>query len=79
LDVVMPGLSGPRISRELREARPGMKVLLMSGYAGDALCEHGALEPGLALLEKPFTRGSLMRKLREVLDPVESLPCGELR
>jgi len=78
-DVVMPGLSGPRIAQELHAARPGMRVLYMSGYTDEALGRHGVLEQGIALLEKPFTRRSLLRKLREVLDPVETLPAGELR
>ena len=78
-DVVMPGLSGPQLAQELRIARPGMRVLFMSGYTDEALGRHGVLEEGIALLEKPFTRGSLLRKLREVLDPVASSPRGELR
>jgi len=39
----------------------------MSGYTDDAIGHHGVLAPGIALLEKPFTRESLTRKVREVL------------
>ena len=77
-DVVMPGLSGPRIAQELHTARPEMQVLYMSGYTDEALGPHGVLEPGITLLEKPFTRGALLRKVRQLLDPVEALPAGEL-
>jgi two-component system cell cycle sensor histidine kinase/response regulator CckA len=73
-DVVMPGRSGPQLARELRSAYPNLPVLYMSGYTDEALGHHGVLEEGIALLEKPFTRGALLRKLRELLDPVESSP-----
>jgi hypothetical protein len=42
----------------------------MSGYTDHALGPHGALDEGVILIEKPFTRAALLRKLREVLDPV---------
>jgi CheY-like chemotaxis protein len=77
-DVVMPGLSGPQLARELRIARPDLPVLYMSGYTDEALGPHGVLEEGIALLEKPFTRGSLLRKLREVLDSVNALAHEEV-
>jgi len=77
-DVVMPGLSGPQLARELQTARPAMHVLFMSGYADEAIGRRGVLEGGITLIEKPFTRRSLLRKLREVLDPVACLPAGEL-
>jgi DNA-binding response OmpR family regulator len=73
-DVVMPGLSGPLLAQNLCLGHPDVHVLYMSGYTDEALGEHGVLEEGIALLEKPFTRGSLLRKVREVLDPVMSTP-----
>jgi two-component system cell cycle sensor histidine kinase/response regulator CckA len=77
-DVVMPGLSGPQLAEQLHNgARSGLPVLYMSGYTDEALCNHGALEDGVALLEKPFTRGALLRKMRELLDRTEPLPHGE--
>jgi PAS domain S-box-containing protein len=78
-DVVMPGLSGRQIAEELHTARPGMRVLFMSGYTGEALGRHRVIEEGIALLEKPFTRTALLRKLRDVLDPVASSLQGELQ
>jgi signal transduction histidine kinase len=72
-DVVMPGLKGPDLAQRLRAMRPGVRVLLMSGYATDVLTAgdmHGA-----ALVTKPFTPASLGRAVRRALDtPVSSAP-----
>ena len=67
-DVIMPGMSGRQLADRLRELRPGLKVLFVSGYTDDAIIRHGMLEPGIAFLQKPFTPESLTRKVREVLD-----------
>jgi len=67
-DVVMPGGSGPDLTRRLVALRPELKVVYMSGYTEDAIVKHGVLNPGIAFLHKPFTMDTLSRKLREVLD-----------
>ena len=67
-DVVMPGASGPELTRQLVERRPALKVIYMSGYTDDAIVQHGVLNPGIAFLHKPFTSDTLGRKIREVLD-----------
>jgi PAS domain S-box-containing protein len=67
-DVVMPGASGPELTRRLVERRASLKVLYMSGYTEEAIVHHGVLNPGIAFLHKPFTSETLGRKLREVLD-----------
>jgi two-component system cell cycle sensor histidine kinase/response regulator CckA len=67
-DVVMPGVSGRELARELEKSRPDTRVLYVSGYTDDAIVHHGMLEPGLNFLQKPFTPASLARKVREVLD-----------
>jgi FixJ family two-component response regulator len=64
----MPGASGPELTRELVERRPRLKVIYMSGYTEEAIVKHGVLNPGIALLRKPFTSETLGRKIREVLD-----------
>jgi two-component system, cell cycle sensor histidine kinase and response regulator CckA len=66
-DVVMPGRSGPELSRQLMARRPGFKVIYMSGYTDEAIVEHGVLKPGIAFLHKPFTSHMLGRKIREAL------------
>ena len=67
-DVVMPGLSGRELADQLSVRRPGIRVLFMSGYPGDAVVQHGTLPPGSAFLQKPFSPDGLARKVRDVLD-----------
>ena len=74
-DVVMPGLSGRELVRQLSVVRPGMKVLYISGYSDEAIARHGVLDPGTAFLQKPFTPDRLASKVREVLDAANA-PLG---
>jgi two-component system cell cycle sensor histidine kinase/response regulator CckA len=67
-DTVMPGMSGPILSHQLKTARPEIKVLYMSGYTNDAVVLHEMLESSVAFLQKPFPPDALVRKVREVLD-----------
>jgi FixJ family two-component response regulator len=64
----MPQMSGPELAKRLATTRPAMKILCMSGYTDDAVVRHGALERGIAFIQKPFTPETLTRKVREVLD-----------
>jgi CheY-like chemotaxis protein len=66
-DVVMPVMDGRKLADHMVQARPEIKVLYMSGFTDDAIVHHGVLKPGVALLEKPFTKASLTRKVRDVL------------
>ncbi len=66
-DVVMPGMSGPRLAELLMSDRPDLQVLYMSGYIGDMLDQHGVNEPGAAFLQKPFAPEDLAQKIRERL------------
>ncbi len=67
-DVVMPQMSGPELAKRLLRDRPRMRVLCMSGYTDDALVRHGAVDSGMAYLQKPITPDRLARKVRAVLD-----------
>jgi two-component system cell cycle sensor histidine kinase/response regulator CckA len=67
-DVVMPGMSGRQLADQLIHLHPKMKVLYMSGYTDNAVFHHGILGEGVNYIQKPFTIGGLMKKMREVLD-----------
>jgi CheY-like chemotaxis protein len=67
-DVVMPGASGPELTRQLVEQRPALRVIYMSGYTQEGIVHHGVLKPGIAFLHKPFTSDTLGAKIREVLE-----------
>jgi signal transduction histidine kinase len=72
-DVVMPGMKGPELASRLRALRPGLRVLLMSGYATDVVTSDD-LE-GATLVAKPFSPASLGRAVRNALDaPLPSAP-----
>jgi PAS domain S-box-containing protein len=66
-DVIMPGMSGQELSAKLREQRPGIPVLYVSGYSEEAITQHGQLLPNTAFLQKPFSPAALVVKVREVL------------
>jgi PAS domain S-box-containing protein len=67
-DVVMPGMLGKDLAERLCVVRPETRVLYMSGYAQPVLHTHGTLDPGVALLEKPFTANDLLTAVRRRLD-----------
>ena len=66
-DVVMPGMGGRELAKKLLQIRPSLGVLFLSGYTEDTILHQGALGPGTAFLQKPFTLQNLARKVREVL------------
>jgi two-component system cell cycle sensor histidine kinase/response regulator CckA len=67
-DVIMPGMLGKDLAERLCIERPDTRVLYMSGYAQPVLHTHGTLDPGVALLEKPFTATDLLSAVRKRLD-----------
>ena len=67
-DVIMPGLDGPSLAKQLVQRCPNLRVLYVSGYTQDALAERSVLASGIKFLHKPFTPSSLLTRVRAVLD-----------
>jgi PAS domain S-box-containing protein len=67
-DVVMPRMNGRQLAEQLRDLRPGVPVVYMSGYAQPFISGEGTLEPNTILITKPFTQAELLERLREALD-----------
>ena len=68
LDVIMPKLGGRAVYDTIKAVNPGIKCLFASGYSQDKLHTDYVLEEGLHLLQKPYTRGALLRLIRQILD-----------
>lgn len=68
-DVVMPGMNGPALAKELSESRPSMRVLYTSGFTNSAVAEQGVAVEETVFLAKPFSSAALTAKVLEVLDP----------
>jgi PAS domain S-box-containing protein len=67
-DIVMPGgINGWELADLARQLRPGLPVLLTSGYALETLVKHGRLRAGAVVLTKPYRKADLARRLREVV------------
>jgi FixJ family two-component response regulator len=68
-DVVMPKTSGRELAEKLRELRPSIKTIFMSGYVDDSVLRHG-VEGTHLFLQKPFMLSEMAAKIREVLNTV---------
>ena len=68
LDVIMPVKNGREAYEEIKDIEPGVKMIFMSGYTDDVISRNGILEEGFDLISKPINPGTLLRKLRDVLD-----------
>jgi two-component system cell cycle sensor histidine kinase/response regulator CckA len=66
-DVVMPGMAGPAAVARIRELRPTIRRLYMSGYTEEAATTRGALDADAPLLEKPFSVDALLHAVEEAL------------
>jgi len=66
-DVIMPGMNGVELSGAVRQLRPGIGMVFMSGYTADMIAHHGVLTPGVIFLQKPFDMNSLSQKVQEAV------------
>jgi CheY-like chemotaxis protein len=69
-DIVMPGVDGITMAREIRKARPDARVLFMSAYSDTVISTIG--DARFPLIRKPFLPDDLVRAVRASLDP----PCA---
>jgi two-component system, cell cycle sensor histidine kinase and response regulator CckA len=66
-DVIMPQIQGKELADRIKALHPETHVVFMSGYTHGLLSAQGVLEPGVHLIEKPFSETTLLAKLQEVL------------
>jgi PAS domain S-box-containing protein len=71
-DIGLPGLNGRQLADAARVIRPGLKVLFMTGYAENAAQAQGFLEPGMAMVTKPFPIDLLATRIRGMIE--QALP-----
>jgi DNA-binding response OmpR family regulator len=67
-DLMMPGMKGPDMVREVRQRRPGVRVLYLSGHTEDSVMSEGLLAEGENFLQKPFALATFTQRVREILD-----------
>jgi len=79
-DVVMPGgLNGRELAQEARKLYPALKVLFCSGYAESAVLHMGLMDKDVQLLNKPYSRLQLAKRIRGMLTARQSAPEEEGR
>jgi CheY-like chemotaxis protein len=66
-DIVMPGMGGRDLARKCSELQKGVRVLYVSGYTKDSLLSQQTFDDGIEFLEKPFTRDSVLKTVRQAL------------
>ena len=75
-DVIMPKMSGRELADHFQRRFPDVRILYMSGYATDTIVHHGMLDPGIDLLQKPYTPLALIRRVQEVLGTTSRARTG---
>lgn len=66
-DVGLPGMNGRQLADAIRVSRPGLKVLFITGYAENAVLNHGHLDPGMQVITKPFAMEVLATRIKTML------------
>ncbi len=66
-DVVMPEMSGAELRDKIVKIRPDIKVLFISGYAGDVIAHHGVLDQGINFIRKPFSMSDLAKAVQNAM------------
>ena len=68
-DVGLPGMNGRQLADAVRSNRPNLKVLFITGYAENAVLNHGHLDRGMHVITKPFTMEALASRIKELIAP----------
>jgi CheY-like chemotaxis protein len=67
-DVGLPnGMNGRQVAEAARQLRPGLNVLFITGYAENAVLNHGHLEHGMQVITKPFEMAELGRRIQAII------------
>ncbi len=67
-DVGLPGgMNGRQMADAAREHRPGLRVLFITGYAENAVLNHGHLDPGMHVMTKPFAMEALASRIKKLI------------
>ena len=69
-DVVMPEMSGPALVTMIAEICPHARVLYISGYSDDEVLGRGLADPGIQLLQKPFSAQQLVERVRAAMEGI---------
>jgi PAS domain S-box-containing protein len=75
-DIGLPGMNGRQLAEAARRLVPDLPVLLMTGYAELAAAASGFMAPGMALIAKPFDIGTMLHRVRTMLDSTERAPAA---
>jgi two-component system, cell cycle sensor histidine kinase and response regulator CckA len=76
-DVVMPDIGGQALAARMKESRPSMPILFISGYTETTVTYRGFIDEGEPFLQKPFGPTDLARKAREALDRKPAAPAAD--
>jgi FixJ family two-component response regulator len=68
LRIVLPFENSKGLNDRIKQLKPDIKVLFMSGYTANVIVHRGVLEDNVDFLQKPFTVNAIAAKVREVLD-----------
>jgi len=66
-DVGLPGMNGRQLAEAARSTRPKLKVLFITGFAENAVLNHGHLEPGMQVITKPFAMEALATRIKAMV------------
>src|SRR5437763_16463582 len=66
-DVMMPKMKGPEVMKKVKQLRPDIGVLFMSGYTDDVTVRHGISNAEVSLIQRPFSYTELTNRLREAI------------